>query len=186
MKQLSLLCILSLVLCAGAWGDIIPHWVSVTGGPAVYTWTYDVDLTLNQSLIASKTPYFTLYDFLGYIDNSCAGPDADWTCTDQTVGVTPIGISPYYPDKPNVPNITWFYHGASKVGPQDLGSFTAQSTIGGVGLIAYTAQAWQNTTPQFLASNRGVVAGPVPEPYSMLTVGAGLIALAFIRRRVFR
>ena len=180
MKRFSLTCVLALALCtlcAVATASITPASPVITGtGP--FTWTYDLQLAVDQNVNSGTAPaaspvphtnlsiadFFTIYDFAGYITGTCAGP-AGWTCTVQNVGYTPDDVVPT--DDATIINITWAYTGGSTLLGQpsgiDLGNFSAQSIYGQSTSVYYTARAIANSGPQIgaVADNVGNTTGPV-------------------------
>ena len=199
MRRFSLLCVLAVALCAVATADVIPTWQSVTpAGGGLFTWTYDVNLTLDQKLIgglsgslpASVSPgnttyagFFTIYDFSGF--NGVTTAPAGWVFMSQNTGITPSDVLPN--DSGSIANLTWAYTGtATLTGPQDLGLFTAQSIYGLTTPGGFTARAFRSTGDNVgtVVDNIGSTTVPnVPEPATMALIGAGLLGLGLLRRR---
>lgn len=209
MKKRLTFSLFALTLPVVTWANIIPTGTTVTGtGP--YTWSYVLQLSQDQNVNSGLAPtsnpvphenltfagFLTLYDFGGYIPGTCTGP-AGWTCTTQNLGFTPDDVVPN--DDPNLVNITWAYTSGPTILGQpsgmNLGVFSAQSTMNGPGQVSYAARGTKNigASAGTIADNVGSVTAPsfldldietpIPEPMTVTYLGAGLVALALIRRR---
>ena len=202
MKRITLACLVALAPVA-VWANIIPTGSSITGaGP--FLWTYDLQLSQDQDVIAGPAPavnpvpsgfstgsFLTLFDFAGYVPDTCAGP-AGWSCTSQLVGFRPQDVSPN--DDPLIPNLTWTYTSGETLSGQpdgmDLGAFSAQTTLNTESAVSYAARGTKNngSSAGTVADNVGTTRGPValqnvPEPQTLILASAALGLLGWTRRK---
>ncbi len=175
-------------------------------GGGIFAFTYDVmvespgeRLQLSTTAGLGGVPaagfdnHFTFFDFLGYVPGSasCSGS----LCGDFNLSVSNVGPSAYLQtpaDSSGVPNITWTYNSntATPTGT-DLGKFTLNSTVGGLGTIQFVGQATKDTGLQDGTVTGNIVntVGPghvVPEPATLFLLGMGLISFGFAQKRLAR
>jgi hypothetical protein len=167
---------------------LIPTTVTITPDHGNFRWTYTVVLPSYLQLQAGN--YFSIYDFHGLVPGTASMP-AGWTLSTPVVGPHPAHV--IVEDDPTVPNLVWTYHGPTiKTGNVVLGNFEAMSHWGSAeeGLfVGYNALSWGGLHDTNITETRipTPVAPPgVPEPGTLLLVGAGLSFLVLIRRVLCR
>ena len=176
---------LALGTATSARADIIPELSTVTPSGSNFTWTYDAQLTNNETLQSGN--FFTIYDFNGMVAGTNFQP-ANWTFSSALVGVTPPKVTPT--DNPKIPNLTWTYTGPTiGPGPLDLGLFGNDSTLSSTHAGVFAAEAIKyapgkpgNGKPIDNVGSTGVP-GTIPEPSSVLLLLPGLAPLGLVLRR---
>jgi hypothetical protein len=172
---------------SSAQAGIIPVSVTVTPESGNFRWTYAVVLPTDMKLQSGN--YFTIYDFGGLVPGTIQAPDG-WSFSVSNSTKPPVGLKPS--DNPNVPDITFTYHGDTiPSGQVGLGNFWAVSTIGKSAVTEFTAQ-----NPQFSTGNidRNIVETiapavpgdvgpppPVPEPATLALAALGLPLIGAVR-----
>jgi hypothetical protein len=151
-----------------------------------FLWTYNIDLSADEQL-APANSFFTIYDFVGYVDGTVAATNSDWTASVQFVGPTPSSVSP--PDSTSIENLVFTYVGSVSTGPQTIDGFSAvstDSTMNPGGSFSYQAQKTSNlTAPDQGLGPIDVPAAATPEPGSVGLLGGALVGLAVLSRRKF-
>ena len=169
---------------AGA--DIIPELQTVAPNGSNFTYTYDAQLTNDETL--HRDNFFTIYDFNGYVAGTNFQP-ANWIFSSAMVGKTPSLVTPT--DNPKIPNLTWTYAGPTLgPGPLDLGLFGADSTLGNTKTGTFAAEAIKfapgkpgDGKPIDNVGSTGVPSGTIPEPSSILMLLPGLAPLGMALRK---
>lgn len=192
-----------------AQATIIPVLISVAEpGPGFFLWTYRAEITTSTGMDSGTEPlpgkeaapdtagtvadYVTIYDFAGFtglVQFSGEGFDS----RSYLVGTTPAEVNPIPPELVDVANVTIFRTGAEIVGP-DAFFFALESSFGEefIEFSPYAAAATDRSgtsTDGRAVANTGDTQTPfralqqVPEPGTLLLVGAGLLGLGIYRRK---
>lgn len=170
-----------------------------TVSPGLFQWSYDIFLdggTTGSQIKpdATNPPIFTFYDITGYVAGSegvtpSAGT-AKWTASEQLLGVTPIGISPFPPDDPNLLNVTITYTGTDTISVaanarQQVATLTFESrnNVIGTSNLQYAGHDFDHAGTY--QRNGGYIEGPaVPEPaFYQLSALLGLGGFGLLRLR---
>jgi hypothetical protein len=187
-----------------AQADLIPVLTGVTPGPGGFLWTFDVTVAPDQKMsplgvtpgpgvtpaddTRSLKDYVTFYDFGGVV----ILPDTTgFGFATYDIGSTPTRANPDA-DLANFINITVYRQGdLSLPGPTTftvtIGSIFSSPVLGFFSSDG-TKQAPGTPTNNTGVSNAGRVETPfrlaqVPEPGTLLLMGAGLLGLGMYRRR---
>lgn len=168
--------------------DIIPSFTGATPSSDNTGWTYTIDITSGQNVMAGD--FFTIYDFGSFIAGTDIEPSG-WTLSSSLVGITPSQTLPS--DDPTLLNLTWKYSGPTIIGV-GLGPF--EVTIAGVTpspvpirASHFAAEATQIGTNDKI-DNVGLISVPVIGPtvpeastFSLLISASGLMGVCWIVSR---
>jgi hypothetical protein len=175
---------LALSLAPQAQAGLLPTSVTVLPEAGSFRWTYAVVLPTDTQLRSGD--YFTVFDFGGLLPGSATAPDG-WTLSTQNLGPTPDRVNPL--DDPNIPNLTWTYHGPTVTGQTGLGNFWAVSAYSQTAESFFVAKSGrqvdgapdQNVTETLVPSSVATPPPGVPEPATLALAGVGLPLVGVVR-----
>lgn len=203
-----------LLMCGAANATLIPFFLGppVANG-SNFTFNYRIDLTSDERADPAATggvtcpgpsntkvqcnpagTFVTLYDIPGFQSASVSAPG--WGASIQLTGLTPSSIMGSSIDNSTLLNVTFMYTGPVVSGATSFTGFSIVSSLNGLNTAGtFSSQATKNTGTS--AGDTDQTAGPVtvpaattgpsvPEPASMVLIGSGLLAVAFLRRRTAR
>ncbi len=215
MRSVGLLVIVSLALAVCGSASIIPDLqfgpVSLGGGSFLYV--YEANMSDQERLDPTATSgvtcagpgptvtlvqcnpkgtFFTIYDVGGLdpVATLAASMPSGWGVSFNSIGLTPSTLNGQVPDGA-IFNVTFKYTGPVVSGPVTITGFDVISTDNGTALGFYSSQATEksNGLTHQEDSFIEVPANPantVPEPVYLAPIAAGLIGLAFARKRLRR
>jgi len=179
--------------------DLNVEFVSATGAPSNFTYTYNVNLQPGSQLVPAgggnnTANFFTLYDIAGLIAGSETSTlsGAPWAITEQTPGVNPFATAAPDGGGTNITfrDVDFAATVAPNAPPLLLGQVTFRSTLAAspINNVFYASATQDSISPtvEFNGINRVIGPNAVPEPGS-LALAAGM-ALVFgggtlLRRR---
>lgn len=180
-----------LVLCvaSSAFGaSIIPTYTGAVLNGGFWDHSYDLNLSPGSQIGTAFGPsFFTLYDPAGYQSASLTGANAAaWGLSFNNLG--PNGALTAPTDNAGMLNVTATYNSSTVIpGPSNLVTLVIKSQYQTVNAFGqYTGQDYNGQG--IVQGNVGFVNVPeapqgVPEPMTFVLMGAGLVAIAALRRR---
>lgn len=208
MKRLAVASLATLLFISLANATLIPSLDGVTNvSPGLYNYSYHADLSSGSRLDPAATngvtcpgasgpvqcqppgTFFTMYDIGGF--SGVTSTPGGWYAVTQFTGVTPSSINGATLDGPAM-NVSFFYVGAPVSGPSSFSGFGISSTFNTTRIGNYSYQDTFNTG--LTGQGTGFVTLPFsnftpldnPEPSTVALLGAGLLALSLVRRKMAR
>lgn len=172
---------ISALAAAGvAHASFIPTFGGTTAGPGSDT-TFNYDLVFSTSGTPAVQElrtgdFLTIYDIPGFVS---ATPPANFSASVQNIGVTAFGTAPG--DDAGLPNVTFRYTGAAPITVDSVfAGAQIVSNFAGLGQDYFTGQTTR-TSDSTAIGHIGLVTVPIPEPGTLMFLGA--LPLALMRRR---
>jgi hypothetical protein len=208
MKRIACIVAVMFALTALANASLIATLTSVTPDGADFAFNYTLAVTADEALNPGDTngvtcpgpgntlvqcnpagTFLTIYDIPGFVSASLSA--AGWSDSVQNLGITPSTINASF-DSSALSNVTFIYAGSPVAGPVNFTGFTIVSANPNTNPNGHFASQSTNN----VGSDAGLtnqlsgsvgVPGAVPEPNSLVMMGAGLaLAVAGMYRRTRR
>jgi hypothetical protein len=158
-------------------------------GDPRFDYDFEIDLVAGSTLAFGG--FITVYDIPSLeLPILTFQPNAFWGSEVQNVGITPPGTpppgDPPVTDNPNIPNVTWVYHGPAIVNnttsDMDLGTFVVGETVS-LTSPPDPRLLFVGSLDGVTLSNSGFVqVNAVPEPSSVVLLLTGVVALSLFWR----
>ena len=137
---------------------------SVTPIAGGFTFTYVISVDSQQTV--QPGDFFTFYDIPGFLGTTSVNPN--WTAITTLTGLTATGATGTAGpnDNATIPNLNFMYTGTTPlVGQQTLGSFSFNSSLGGVSTtpLAFVGRATISSS-NLKNYNQTSYFGPAPAP----------------------